>query len=138
VVAGDPAGQVVLAIPATRELLAASPPRRALASAYAAAADEPLTPDPRKAKKALRTVSILLVAQWALACVVVIWQTHANDIALALLALHSRSRRDAGHPATGPAESNRLVETAPTATKRELRGSGPLKAGRGTFALGTH
>jgi hypothetical protein len=89
VVAGDPAGQVVLAIPATRELLAASPPRRALASAYAAAADEPLTPDPRKAKKALRTVSILLVAQWALACVVVIWQTHANDIALALLALYT-------------------------------------------------
>lgn len=88
-VTGDPAGQVVLAIPATRELLAAGPPRRALASAYAAAAGEPLKPDPRKAKKALRTVSILLVAKWALACVIVIWQTHANDIALALLALYT-------------------------------------------------
>ncbi len=88
-VAGDPAGRVVLAIPATRELYAAAAPRAALAGSYAAAAGEPVTANPGKAKKALRTVSVSVVAEWALVCTLAIWQTDANDVALALIAVYT-------------------------------------------------
>jgi len=87
--AGDPEGKVVIGIPATRELLAASAPRRGIAAHYRRAASEPTTRDPASVKKARRTLSMVLIAQWVLFTGAFTWLTRGSSLGLAIVALYT-------------------------------------------------
>lgn len=86
--AGDPAARVVIGLPATRELLAAGAPRRAIAKSYRQAASQSPPRDPTQIKKARRRLITILVAQWTLFSAVLIGRTEGSRLGIAIVGLY--------------------------------------------------
>ncbi len=86
--AGDPAARVVIGLPATRELLAAGAPRRAIAESYRQAASQSPPRDPAQIKKARRRLIMILVAQWTLFSAVVIGRTDGSRLGIAVVVIY--------------------------------------------------
>ena len=85
--AGNPAGRVLIAIPATRQLIGAGAPRAGLARSYERAASESRRREPAQVKKERRVLIAGLALQWALFSGLAVARTGGGPLGIAVAAL---------------------------------------------------
>ncbi|HXB14708.1 MAG TPA: DUF3592 domain-containing protein [Solirubrobacteraceae bacterium] len=87
--AGDPAGKVVIALPATHELIGASAPGVGAASSYLGAAAKPRDRDPAQVRRARRRLVTALVAQWVLFSAIALARSDGGPVGIAVAAFYA-------------------------------------------------